>query len=311
MAEAQTSRALDEQHREEQQPWLQLLKTKLLLPHSSGNASSSAGAVKDAISAHLKALQPFWPIVSDATSVNSCNSTSAVSAAYLSLAALLSDQAVHQAGDWEQLLQTAAACYTTKDLADTTRHLAAAAAAVTPEQLPPVACCTAAVAAAPASPASWKAFGDLLYKLAGTAGATSSVAGTDQLQQHQRHQLYVASCEAYSHYLATAVSSQALASPEQGLGILLRLLQVVIEHGDSCEDQLQQVLNHIPVSAWQALTPQLLAQLQHGSAAVRNIVQRILQGLSVVVPCAVLYPLVVEVRAAEEAGHQVGVSCVL
>jgi hypothetical protein len=65
------------------------------------------------------------------------------------------------------------------------------------------------------------------------------------------------------------------------------------------------------LAALQALTPQLLGLLQHRSAAVRALMQQLLQGLAVVVPRAVLYPLVVEVRSAQEAGLQVGLQAVM
>ncbi|KAF6253546.1 hypothetical protein COO60DRAFT_1463162 [Scenedesmus sp. NREL 46B-D3] len=82
------------------------------------------------------------------------------------------------------------------------------------------------------------------------------------------------------------------------------LLQTILQHGDALQPQLQQALGSSPAAAWQVLTPQLLGQLQHASAAVRALVQQLLQGLARLVPCSVLYPLIVEVRAAQEAGQE-------
>ncbi|KAF6252070.1 hypothetical protein COO60DRAFT_1628668 [Scenedesmus sp. NREL 46B-D3] len=124
------------------------------------------------------------------------------------------------------------------------------------------------------------------------------------LQQRAVCDATAAAAEAYCNYLAAAVNAKALASPEQGLGVLLRLLQTILQHGDALQPQLQQALGSSPAAAWQVLTPQLLGQLQHASAAVRALVQQLLQGLALVVPCSVLYPLIVEVRAAQEAGQE-------
>jgi hypothetical protein len=89
---------------------------------------------------------------------------------------------------------------------------------------------------------------------------------------------------------------------------LIKLLQIILQQGDHLHEQLSAALSICPAAVWQGLTNQLLAQLQHSSSGVRGLIQQLLQGLAVVVPCAVLYPLVVEVRAAQEAGQEVSIS---
>lgn len=85
----------------------------------------------------------------------------------------------------------------------------------------------------------------------------------------------------------------------------MKLLQIILQQGEQLHGELSCALGTCPAAVWQVLTNQLLAQLQHSSVAVRGLIKQLLQGLAVVVPCAVLYPLVVEVRVAQEAGQEV------
>lgn len=183
------------------------------------------------------------------------------------------------------------------------------------QQLAALACSAAATALTPQHPAPWKAYGDLLFELA-TAAAHPASGSADpwgeptsprhqQQQQQQVEVLFGAAAEAYCMHLAAFANTGALTSPQQGLGVLLKLLQIIQQHGPALQKELSAALGHCPAAAWQVLTNQLLAQLQHSSTVVRGLVQELLQGLAGVVPCAVLYPLVVEVRAAQEAGQEV------
>jgi hypothetical protein len=307
--------------------WLTLLRSKLSLPAGC----SSNEACQEAVVAHVALLRnhgAFIPPSSHrSSSSDSTCQPAALAAAYLSLSELLAASATSSGSaaldaaaaasipssvhgvDWQavhrssltQLLPGAQHVTESKCSVLDASQCAAAADVVPAGYIPAAACCAAAVAAAPAAAEPWKAYGDLLYCLAG-------MLEQQQQQQHQDRghlRLLAASAEAYCNYLAAAVNAKALASPEQGLGVLLRLLETILQHGEALQPQLQQALGSCPAAAWQVLTPQLLGQLQHASAAVRALVQQLLQGLALVVPCSVLYPLIVEVRAAQEAGQEV------
>jgi hypothetical protein len=314
--------------------WLQLLRSKLSLPASSSDSSNEA--FQEAIVAHVVLLKnhgTFTP-PSSSSSIGTSRSDStcqpaALAAACLSLSELLAASAASSESaaldvtaaaasipsvygvDWQavhrsslsqlssQQQQLVGAQHVTEAgcSALDASQCAAAADVVPVGYVPAVACCATAVAAAPAAAEAWKAYGDLLYSLS---------SQLEQQQQDRGHLLLLAaSAESYCNYLAAALNAKALASPEEGLGVLLRLLEMILQHGQSLQQQLQQALGSCPAAAWQVLTPQLLGQLQHASAAVRALVQQLLQGLALVVPCSVLYPLIVEVRAAQEAGQEV------
>jgi hypothetical protein len=80
---------------------------------------------------------------------------------------------------------------------------------------------------------------------------------------------------------------------------------VVVRHGASLQTTLMTSLDMCPPGTWQALTPQLFAQLRHSAPGVRQLVLRLLQQVSVTAPFAVLYPALAEVQAAERAGGRV------
>lgn len=180
-----------------------------------------------------------------------------------------------------------------------------------PQQVAELACCAAAVALLPAHPAPWRAYGDLLFQLAAAQSAPPAADAPPlppplPQQQQAVATVFGAAAEAYCQHLAASANTGALISPQQGLSVLIKLLQIILQQGGQPYGQLAAALAACPAAVWQALTNQLLAQLQqHSSTAVRGLIQQLLQGLAVVVPCAVLYPLVVEVRAAQEAGHEV------
>jgi hypothetical protein len=315
---------------EDESLWLQLLQSKLRLSASSSSSSSSHAAVQEAAAAHLTLLKKLGAFAPSSSSTSSSSNVkpAALAAAYLSLGQLLAGGSAGgyatavasvpavQEVDWQamhkrSLLQLAPGkrAASATDAAEAAACMglagsqcAAAAGAVPAGYVPAAACCAAAVAAAPAVAQPWKAYGDLLYSLAGNLEQQQQ----QQQQQEQDHlRLLAAAAEAYCNYLAAAVNAKALATPEQGLAVLLRLLETILQHGDALQPQLQQALGSCPAAAWQGLTPQLLGQLQAASAAVRALVQQLLQGLALVVPCSVLYPLIVEVRAAQEAGQEV------
>jgi hypothetical protein len=303
--------------------WLQLLRCKLQLAASSkckdsSSSSSSSEEPQEAVAAHLTLLKKYGAFALPNSSSRSTCSSAALAAAYLSLGQLLSPEAASslhavQEVNWQAVAHSSwlqlspgqqHALHTAHPLGVgctpvTVSQCAAAVDAVPAGYVPAAACCAAAVAAAPAAAEPWKAYGDLLYSLA-------SQLEQQQQQQRGHGQVLAAAAEAYCNYLASAVNAKALATPEQGLSVLLRLLETILQHGDALQPQLQQALGSCPAAAWQVLTPQLLGQLQHSSAAVRSLVQQLLQGLALVVPCSVLYPLIVEVRAAQEAGQEVG-----
>lgn len=306
---------------QEEQLWLKVLSSKLKLPNMPTG-------VADCVSAHVNLLlEQGAPLRHDSSSSGArsgAGSAVPLAASYLLLGSLLAesgcDIGAAQQVPWQQLQQCslaqllAAAPTSTAAASEGSWGVAAAAAATeagaVPEQhVPAAACCAAAAAAAPAAAEPWKAYGDLLFGLAGQLQQPQqepdSAAGLAGQKQQQHLLLLAAASEAYCNHLAAAVNSKGLATPEQGLGVLLRLLEIILQHADDLQPQLQEAVGNCPVSAWQVVTPQLLGQLQHNSAAVRGLVQQLLQGLADVVPCAVLYPLIVEVRAAQEAGTEV------
>lgn len=320
-----TTESSDCNHDEAQ--WLQLLGSKLQL-QTAGGALAAAPAVEAhwmILQSHLDQLQALGSGRSSSMSSLQLHGPSAgrVAAAYLSLGAILQQAAASSSWkelcaayapvqwmDWQKvhagagkLIQELPCC----------SEAAAARAGLRamqdqPQQHAALACSAAAAALLPACPAPWKAYGDMLYQLASaSAQQTISDAAPAPTEQQSKGAAVVfgAAAEAFCQHLATSANTGAATSPQQGLGVLLKLLQIILQQGDQLHDQLSQALSACPAAVWQVLTNQLLAQLQHSSAAVRGLIQQLLQGLAVVVPCAVLYPLVVEVRAAQEAGQEV------
>lgn len=307
--------------------WLQLVRGKLQL-QGTADAMSAAGAVD----AHLQLLQePLLQLQGGRGTFSAPELASASSSAavYLSLATTLQQAARHtsfaelcaacpslQPAQWSAVhaeslhtLQASLPCCSqvARGICDTP--------ALQQQQQAALACSVAAMATLPQHPAPWKAYADLLFASASTvvppledAVSSESASADTQHEQQQQQQgvmLFGAAAEAYCMHLAALANTGALASPQQVLGVLVRLLQIILQHGAELQQELSQALAHCPAAVWQVLTNQLLAQLQHSSTAVRAIIQQLLQGLAVVVPCAVLYPLVVEVRTAQEAGQEV------
>jgi hypothetical protein len=323
---------------QQESQWLTLLSSKLQLQAA---AAGGALAAAPAVEAHwlvlqttLEELQAFSSSRGSAGSLQLDRPhASSLAAAYLSLASIL-QHAPDEAG-WRELC----AAYAPVQWVDWSKVHAGAGklieqspccssapgavaklpdAQAQPQQVAGLACCAAAVALLPTHPAPWKAYGDLLFQLAAAqqqsaqfpADAAAVPPPLSQQQQQQQQQavagVFGAAAEAYCQHLAASANTGALTSPQQGLGVLVKLLQIILQQGEQLQEQLAAALAACPAAVWQALTNQLLAQLQqHSSTAVRGLIQQLLQGLAVVVPCAVLYPLVVEVRAAQEAGQEV------
>jgi hypothetical protein len=294
--------------------WFRLIASKL-------QASGSAQGLAAAVAAHVQLLQQPAAVqaaggAAAAALLSPPARSDAVAAACMSLGRLVSaitvqdwgrQQLTQQLGpgiagtSWHALLQASV-----QRLPDAPACQAAGAAGaqlLSPQRLPGLACFAAAAAQQPGAPAPWRAFGDFLFDLASPAPG-----GEDEQQrlgQEQQRLMLGAAAEAYCSHLAAAVNARALPSADHCLGVLLRLLRLLQQHAPQLQLQLASALRRCPAAAWQGLTNQLLAQLQHREAAVRGLVQQLLQGLAVVAPCAVLYPLVVEVRGAREAGHEV------
>jgi hypothetical protein len=317
--------------------WLQLLGSRL----QQQGAVGAAGAIE----AHWRVLQQHTEQLlacadNSQSSVSLVSQYSlgadaeagSLAAAYLSLSTVLQQAAGHSS--WHQLCS---ACPPLQQVDWTQVHAGSvhghAAGLVScrdgvsavagmqndPQQQAVLACSAAAVGLLPQHPAPWKGYGDLLFQLASSsaqvgteAAETASALPAQQQdprssQQHQQQvaATYAAAAEAYCQHLATSANSGCLSTPQQGLGVLLKLLQIILQQGEQLHGELSCALGTCPAAVWQVLTNQLLAQLQHSSVAVRGLIKQLLQGLAVVVPCAVLYPLVVEVRVAQEAGQEV------
>jgi len=78
--------------------------------------------------------------------------------------------------------------------------------------------------------------------------------------------------------------------------------QAVSKHGAALERQLALHLERCPPRAWQAITPQLFAQLHHPAPGVRRLVLRLLQRVAAAAPFAVLYTTLAEAQVAEHSG---------
>lgn len=314
---------------QQEQQWLQLLGSTLQL-----QATAGALAAVPAVEAHWMVLQSSMEQLQALGSGRSSSPSnlqahaadaSSTAAAYLSLASILQQAADHSS--WKELC----AVYAPVQCLDWRRVHAGASKLIQelsccqgvpaatvelsggqeqPQREATLACAAAAAALLPQHPAPWKAYADLLFHLASTSGqpaADATASGPQQPQQQLQEVTAVlgAAAEAYCQYLAASANTGALTSPQQGLGVLIKVLQIILQQGDRLHEQLSAAVSTCPAAVWQVLTNQLLAQLQHSSSAVRGLIQQLLQGLAVVVPCAVLYPLVVEVRAAQEAGQEV------
>jgi hypothetical protein len=294
-----------------------------------GPARLLAAAVRE----HLALLAGAWPHEAQPAAAAEGE---AAAAGFMSLASVLRRAPGSSAGaaaaaadappDWRAAFDAALAA-----LAERGALRGAGAGAPTialPEASAPLAaCCAAAAAAAPAAPGPWRAFGDLLYGLAweqpgeeGAAPPADSAAppangpppaaapGPRALSERAAHALALAA-GAYCRHLAAGAAAGRLAAPEDGLAPMLRVLRLVLRHGAALGAPLRAALGAAPAAAWQALAPQLLAAaLGHRAAETRGLAALLLRGLAAAAPCAVLYPCIVELRAAEERGEQVGAS---
>ena len=75
--------------------------------------------------------------------------------------------------------------------------------------------------------------------------------------------------------------------------LILRLLHFAIHyHKHGMHAMLERALAMVPPIAWEAVAPQLFAQLQHSALPVRQFATRTLGVLCGVAPAAVLYTLV-------------------
>jgi hypothetical protein len=106
----------------------------------------------------------------------------------------------------------------------------------------------AAAAVVPSVPEPWKAFGDVLWDLSmvdpsptprgraakdlGVLSQSSVLSEGSQVldQGKQRQMLLPLVAEAYCQYLRAGVVSRRLTAPEDGMEVLLRLLQLVLHH---------------------------------------------------------------------------------
>lgn len=326
----------------QEQQWLQVQSTKLQLQplRNAAAPAAAAAAAGHTVEAHLQVLQHDLEALQAAQNTSSSSSNlggpgdsanaAGLAAAYLSLGSVLQQAAQHTRWqevqslcpaltqvDW--LSVASGAGQALSELSASTGMFSTVGSTSVmqeqPQQLAVLACTAAAVASQPQQPVPWKAYGDLLFGLAGGSAPNTAGAGTDaaadaaseSLQQGlDDAEMFAAAAEAFCQHLVACANTGALTSPQNCLGVLLKLLQIILQHGEQLQDKLSAALAACPAAVWQVLTNQLLAQLQHRNQAVRALIQQLLQGLAVVVPCAVLYPLVVEVRTAQETGSQVG-----
>ncbi|GFR47474.1 hypothetical protein Agub_g9203, partial [Astrephomene gubernaculifera] len=187
----------------------------------------------------------------------------------------------------------------------------------------PAACCLRALQLSTASARAWRAWGELLFRVTkehrskaaavaqsppqplpaapttaapigggggggeGDSSAALAVAG------------YGAAAVAYCRYLSLSYSQDDVAHPEELLPVLLQLLHVVVRHAGPIEQLLATQMAAVPPLAWSAVTPQLLAQLPGATGASRRLLAALLHAVGRAAPSLVLYPAVVEVRAAD------------
>jgi hypothetical protein len=84
------------------------------------------------------------------------------------------------------------------------------------------------------------------------------------------------------------------------LHALVRLLQLLSEHGAVLQTTFSNALRAVPVHAWQALLPQLFALMKaHPQEEVRGLVLETLEVLARALPWAVLYPVLAGCREEE------------
>ncbi|GLC49196.1 hypothetical protein PLESTB_000192700 [Pleodorina starrii] len=200
----------------------------------------------------------------------------------------------------------------------------------------PSACCLRALQLSPGSARAWKAWGDLVYRatkeqraraarpapppavslaaatstpggggdgapLRAGAAAAAATAGEDAHGTWAAVGGYGAAAVAYCRYLTLSYSHDVAARPEDVLPVLLQVLHIVVRHAAPLERLLEVQLAAVPPPAWAAITPQLLAQLPGASGAARRLLAQLLHTVGRAAPSLVLYPAVVEVRAADAA----------
>ena len=285
----------------QQRQWLRIVGSRLLLDCvPRADAERHQAAMATAIKEHTSALSRLAggaaPEPSDAV-------------AAMSLFTILQRRRQQQLGaeeaDWRGLYASAAARL---ELSMPSVDVIASAGGL----LPAAACCMVAVAAAPARPGAWRALGDFAYALA-RRQLEQQQGGDDQEQQDapaaapvtlppDAAAAYALAADAYSRHLATAAASRRLSAAEDGLPALLRLLRLVLRRAAPLEAPLRAALLRTPAAAWQALAPQLLSALGHADPAARRLAALLLRGVAAAAPCAVLYPSIAELRAAEARG---------
>eukprot|EP00198_Chlamydomonas_reinhardtii_P004149 XP_001693485.1 phosphatidylinositol 3-kinase-related protein kinase [Chlamydomonas reinhardtii] len=196
--------------------------------------------------------------------------------------------------------------------APTATAAAAAAASVT----------LRALQLSPGCSRAWRAWGDLLLRAtkeqrarvaaataaaAATAGRESSGGGAAAADAAGEMAAagYGAAAAAYCRYLALSYSGTEPggggARADETLPVLLQLLHIVLRHGAALESLLAAQLAAVPPAAWAAVSAQLLAQLPGARGAARRLLAALLRAVAAAAPSLVLYPAVVEVRAADAA----------
>ncbi|KAG2500586.1 hypothetical protein HYH03_001354 [Edaphochlamys debaryana] len=190
--------------------------------------------------------------------------------------------------------------------------------------LPAACACLRALQLSHASPRAWKAWADLLYRTTkeqrskaasaaaaaaaaaaasggGGVGGAGAAGGVAAAAAEAAAAGYGAAAVAYCCYLRLSYAAEAVSRPEDVLPVLLQVLHIVVRHSGPIEGLLASQLASVPPGAWAAVTPQLLAQLPGAGGATRRLLAALLRAVGAAAPSTVLYPAVVEVRAADAA----------
>ncbi|KXZ49313.1 PI3kinase-like protein [Gonium pectorale] len=177
----------------------------------------------------------------------------------------------------------------------------------------PAVCALRAIQLSRGSARAWKAWADLLFRAtkehraraarppASPESVAADVGSSAAEAARQAAAGYGAAAAAYCRYLALSSQAGDIGRSDETLHVLLQLLQIVVRHSSAIEPLLTEQLPTVPPLVWAAVAPQLLAQLPGASGAARRLLGAALAAVGRAAPSLVLYPIVVEVRAADSA----------
>ena len=89
------------------------------------------------------------------------------------------------------------------------------------------------------------------------------------------------------------VSAASMVDDDQNITVTLRLLRLLIKHGNSMESVLSDGFRKTPIGPWSAIIPQLFARIGHPNEYVRSQVQTLVARIGQESPHLIIWPAIV------------------